>query len=350
MKTGMVLGALAGTLAGAMALAAAAQADVADFYKGKQVTLNVGAGEGGGFGLYARILSKHFGKHVPGNPTIVVQHMQGGGGVKAANFMYNVAPQDGSVIHAPVSSIVEDQMLRPKSVRFDGSKFHWIGSTADLPTEFGVWNTAPAQTLDAMKTTQVVIGAPSGYSFLYRMPKLMNELLGTKFKIIIGYKGSRDVDLAMERGEVQGRAVGWSSAVARTAKWYKEGKVKSIVQYGPKPVPELTAAGVPRMIDLVKSPEEKKIVSFLYSFMLIGRAALAPPGVPKDRVAALIAAFEKTQADPEFKAELAKRKLPQNPSTAKEIQDFVNDMVATPKTLVAKISKLVAPPAGTKKK
>jgi tripartite-type tricarboxylate transporter receptor subunit TctC len=324
--------------------------DVSDFYKGRQVTFNVGASAGGGFGINARIFASHFGKYVPGNPTIVVQHMQGSGGVKAANYIYHVAPKDGGVIHMPVSSICENQLLRPKGVRFNCADFEWIGSIADIPVEFGIWHTAGVRSVADAKRKSVSVGTPSGHSFLYRVPKMMNEILGTKFKIIIGYKGSRGVDLAMERGEVDGRAVSWDSAQSRTGHWYKEGKVFSIAQVGPKPVPALTKQGVPRLIDLVKTEKEKSMVRFLYSFMLIGRAVLAPPGTPQARVAALSAAFDRTMKDPAMKADLAKRKMPLNPTTGAELKAFISKLNATPKAQLAEIRAVLQPPKSKKKK
>jgi len=332
-------------------LAQTASADaISDFYKGKQVTFVVGASSGGGFGIYARIFATYFGKYVPGSPTIVVQHMQGSGGVKAANYIYNVAPKDGSYIHMPVSSICENQLLRPKGVRFNCADFNWIGSIADIPVEFGVWHTAGVRSVADAKKKSVSIGSPSGYSFLYRVPKMMNELLGTKFKIIIGYKGSGGVDLAMQRGEVEGRAVSWDSAWSRTGHLYKEGKIISLVQVGPKPVPALTKQGVPRLVDLVKGEKEKSMVRFLYSFMLIGRAILAPPGAPQARVAALTTAFDRTMKDPVLAADLVKRKLPLNPTTGAELQAFINNMNATPKARLAEIRAMLQPPKAKKKK
>lgn len=338
---------LAATVLGAQTASADA---VSDFYTGKQVTFVVGAGAGGGFGINARIFASHFGKYVPGKPTIVIQHMQGSGGVKAANYVYNVAPKDGSYIHMPVSSICENQLLRPKGVRFNCANFNWIGSIADIPVEFGIWHKAGVNSIADAKQKRVSIGSPSGHSFLYRVPKMMNELLGTKFNIIIGYKGSRGVDLAMERGEVDGRAVSWDSAISRTGHWYKEGKVRSIVQVGPKPVPALTKLGVPRLIDLVKSKKEKSMVEFLYSFMLIGRAVVAPPGAPRAHVAALSAAFDRTMEDKTFKEDLAKRKMSLNPTTGAQLQTFINNMNATPEAQLAEIRAVLQPPRSKKKK
>ena len=338
-------------VAATIGFAQTASADaISDYYGGKQVTFNVGAGAGGGFGLNARIFAKYYGQYIPGKPTIVVQHMGGSGGVKAANYVYNVAPKNGSYIHMPVSSICENQLLRPKGVRFNCADFNWIGSISDIPVEFGVWHTAGVKTIAEAKKKIINIGSPSGHSLLYRLPKMMNQLLGTKFNIIIGYKGSRGVDLAMERGEVDGRVTSWASAQSRRGHWYKGGKIHSIAQIGPKSIPALDKQGVPRLIDLVKGKKEKSMVEFLYSFMLIGRAITAPPGAPKARVAALATAFDRTMQDKAFEADLAKRKMPLNPSTGAELQAFINNMNATPKAQLAEIRAVLRPPKSKKKK
>jgi tripartite-type tricarboxylate transporter receptor subunit TctC len=172
-----VVKSMVAAMAVTLGFAQSASADaITDFYKGKQVTFIIGASAGGGFGINARIFASHFGKYVPGNPTIVIQHMQGSGGVKAANYVYNVAPKNGSYIHMPVSSICENQLLRPKGVRFNCADFNWIGSIADIPVEFGIWHTAGVKSVADAKRKKVNIGSPSGHSFLYRVPKMMNEL------------------------------------------------------------------------------------------------------------------------------------------------------------------------------
>jgi len=318
---------------------------VADFYRGRTLTMIVGSGEGGGFGLNARIIAKYLGKYIPGNPNIVLQFMQGSGGVKAANFVYTVSPRDGSVIHMPISSIVENQLLRPKGVKFDGAKFNWLGSVTDFATVLSVWYTAPVKTIKEAQRTQVILGAPSGHSFLYRVPKLMNELLGTKFKIIIGYKGSRGVDMATERGEVQGRAVVWASTKARRANWLRDGKLVHMVQIGPTPAADLP--GLPRFIDLVKGAKAKAMVRFLHGSALIGRALVTPPGVPGAMVNGLRRAFDATMKDPGYKGDLAKRKMPLRPTTGEKLQAFIVKMAATDPSTLTELKALVNPSKAT---
>ncbi len=335
-KYGVAIGMAASTMLAAPALADA----VADFYRGRTVTMIVGAGAGGGFGLNARILSAHLGKHIPGNPDIILQFMQGQGGVKAANYLYNVAAKDGSVIGVPISSIVENQLLRPKGVRFDGAKFNWLGSITSLSSVLSVWHTAPAKTIDEAKSNEVVLGSPSGHSFIYRMPKLMNALLGTRFKIVVGYKGGRGVDMALARKEIQGRAMVWASTKAKQAEWLRQGKLVHLVQIGPYKLPDLP--GVPRFVDLAKTEREKTMVKFLHITGIIGRALHAPPGVPAERVAALRAAFSATMKDPAFVADIAKRKLPLNPTSGQDLQSFIETVVGTSPKLIAEMKAVLA--------
>ncbi len=319
-------------IAGAAWSGAAVAGSVADFYKGRTVTLIVGSGAGGGFGLNGRLVGNHLGKHIPGNPEIVMQFMRGGGGTKAANYVYNVSPKDGTVISMPISSIVENQLLRPKGTRFDGAKFHWLGSITSLASVLSVWNTAPAKSIKDATKTQVILGATSNNSSWYRMVKLMNPLAGTKFKIVTGYKGSRGVDLAMERQEIHGRAMVWTSTKARRGDWLKAGRLVHLAQIGLYKLSDLP--NVPRLIDMAKSEKQKTMVRFLHLTGLIGRALHTTPGVPMERVTALRRAFDATMKDPAFIAEFTKRKLPLGPTSGEKLQAFIEKVIATPQSTV----------------
>jgi tripartite-type tricarboxylate transporter receptor subunit TctC len=312
------------------------QADAAaDFYRGRTVTIIVGSGAGGGFGLNGRLAGNHIGKHIPGNPTVIVQFMRGGGGTKAANYVYNISPKDGSVISMPISSIVANQLLRPKGVRFDGTKFYWLGSITSLGSVLSVWHTAPVKSIDDAKKTEVILGATNPNSSWYRMVKLMNPLLGTRFKIITGFKGGKGVNLAMERGEIHGRALIWASTKARQGHWLKAGKLVHLAQIGPYKMPDLP--NVPRFIDLVKTEDAKTMVRFLHLTGLIGRALHTPPNVPMDRVTALRKAFDATMKDPAFIADYKKRNLPLGPTTGVKLQAFVENVARTPQSTLDKL-------------
>ena len=331
-STRILISAIAVATAGAVWSGPATAGPVADFYKGKTVTLIVGSGAGGGFGLNGRLVGQHIGKHIPSNPSVVLQFMRGSGGTKAANYVYNVSPKDGTVISMPISSIVENQLLRPKGTRFDGAKFHWIGSITSLASVLSVWNTAPAKSIKDATKTQVILGATSTNSSWYRMVKLMNPVVGTKFKIVTGYKGSRGVDLAMERQEIHGRAMVWASTKARRGDWLKAGKLVHLAQIGPYKLPDLP--NVPRLIDMAKTEKQKSMVRFLHLTGLIGRALHTPPGVPMERVTALRRAFDATMKDPAFVAEYKKRKLPLGPTSGEELQAFIEKVIATPQSTI----------------
>lgn len=322
----------------------AAADEISDFYSSRQVTLIVGAGAGGGFGINGRILASHYGKYIPGNPHVVVQHKSGAGGGIAANYVYNAAAKDGSVIHMPVGAIVQSNLLHPDQTRYRSEKFLWIGSIADQPYELAVWHTAPAKTIEEARHVEVILGATGGRSEFYQIPRMMNELLGTKFKIITGYKGAHGVDLAMERGEVQGRAVSYASSVTRTPHWITEKKIIPLVQIGASPIPELTKRGVPRFIDLVKTEREKRMVEVSHTSMKLGRSVNAPPGVPMARIEALRKAFDETMKDPAFEAAIRQAKMPFAPTSGPEIQAFIERIMSTPPELVAEIAKMLEPP------
>ena len=331
-STRILIMAIAVATAGAAWSGPAVAGSVADFYKGKKVTLIVGSGAGGGFGLNGRLVGQHIGKHIPGNPDVVLQFMRGSGCTKAANYVYNVSPKDGTVISMPISSIVENQLLRPKGTRFDGAKFHWIGSITSLDSVLSVWNTAPVKSIMDATKKQVILGATSNNSSWYRMVKLMNPLVGTKFKIVTGYKGSRGVDMAMERQEIHGRAMVWASTKARRGDWLKAGKLVHLAQIGPYKLADLP--NVPRLIDLAKTEKQKSMVRFLHLTGLIGRALHTPPGVPMERVTALRRAFDATMKDPAFVAEYKKRKLPLGPTSGEELQAFIEKVIATPQSTI----------------
>lgn len=340
--------AIALCVAGLTAGSVAADA-VSDFYKGKQITFIVGAGSGGGFGINARILAARYGRHIPGNPSVVVQHMQGAGGIIAANYVYNVAAKDGSVIHMPVGATVQNNLLYPKKTRYKSDRFLWIGSIANQPYELAIWHTVPIRSIQEATKTQIILGASTGRSSFYQIPAMMNAVLGTKFKIITGYKGSQGVDLALERGEVQGRATSYASTQTRKPQWVKEKKIIRLVQIGAKPIAALTAQGVPRFVDLAKTPREKTMVRFLHTSMKLGRSVNAPPGVPMVRVEALRRAFDATMKDASFRKDLAKSKMPFDPTTGEDLQSFIKNIMATPPDVVAEIRTVLEPPKRKKK-
>jgi tripartite-type tricarboxylate transporter receptor subunit TctC len=310
-----------------------------DFYAGRQITLIIPAGAGGGYALYSQILAGHLGKHIPGNPTVVTQHMPGAGGNVAANYLYNAAPKDGSVIGALFSTLTITQALEPSGVRFDANKFSWIGSIAPMVNTLGIWFRSPADSFDKAKSTEVIMGATGKSSELYIYPKIMNELLGTKFKIVLGYDGSGAILLAMERGEVNGMAMALEAWTATRPEWVQGKKIIHLAQTGPKRDPQMP--DVPTLVELAKSPEDKAVMSFLAAPAALGRIVAAPPGIPADRLAILRKAFDDTMQSEDFKKDLTTRGLSVEPMPGKQLEEYVRQISSTPPEQVQRAKRLL---------
>ena len=312
--------------------AAPANADVADFYRGRTVPVVVPAGLGASLGLYGRLLAEHWQEHIPGKPNVILQSRPGGGGTKGAAYVYNAAPKDGTV----VAEVLAPSVLAPtlRDVKFDARKFQWLGSITQRPSVVSVWHTAPATTLEEAKRTPVVMGSTGFGSETYLMPKLMNHLLGTRFKIVKGYKGGAAINKAIAQGEVQGRMNYWSGWTTVKKDWLEQGKLVHLVQYGPR-IPELPK--VPSMIDLVDSKDGRKMVRFIEVCELIGMGFWVAPEVPKDRVAALRASFMATMKDPAFLADAKKRRAPVAPIPGVELDRIVAAGLDVPPDLVGRM-------------
>jgi tripartite-type tricarboxylate transporter receptor subunit TctC len=333
---------LARTFAGLLASlvgfgAASAQAQsVAEFYRGKTISYILAVPDGASWGLYARTFIEHLRNHIPGNPNIVLQVMPGGGGVAASNYMYNVAARDGSVIGTPLSTAMVFAATDPKEVMYDPRKFSWIGSLAVVQDVISVWHTAPARSIDEARRTALIMGATGKGSNSFQDIALANNLLGTKFKSVRGYKGGAEIDIAIERGEVNGRATTWETWPAAHPDWLRENKIVHLVQLGPR---KLAAIGdyVPLLRDLVSDPQQKAIVDFVGLSLAIGRAVYAPPRVPDERLAALRSALVATVKDPAYIA--AAKRLSLDTDTwqpGPAVEQVINDAFSLPPALVEK--------------
>jgi len=290
--------------------AGVARADaISDFYQGKTVTLYVGAGAGGSYDIYARTLAEHMPSHIPGKPTLIVRMAGGvGGGLPAANQAHNTSPRDGSFIAMTQQTIVANQLLYPQSAKYDVRQWNWIGLMAPVRNMLAVWHTAPAQTLEEAKTKEVIVGATGRASPTYLVPQILNEVLGTKFKIVLGYNGVADLNLAMERGEIQGRGASWISVVTQSPQYITEKKLKPLVVDGLTRDPLIP--DVPLMTEVAPTERDRETIAFISSAAEFGRAVFAPPGVPADRVKALRSAFDATMKDEAFLASAKQRKIP----------------------------------------
>jgi tripartite-type tricarboxylate transporter receptor subunit TctC len=345
-----VLASLA-SLAIAALLPTTSHADpVADFFTGRPMTMVIGYTSGGGYDLYARVLSKHMGKHLPGNPTITPQNMPGAGSLKAANFLYSVAPKDGSVIGIFGRGMAMEPLLGNTAAKYDARKFSWLGSGSDQISVCATWHTSRIKTWDdAMKYPGTFAGEGPG-SDPDLFATILRNVLGSPMKLISGYPGGAEMNLAMERGEVDGRC-GWSWSSVKLSKsdWIKEKKLNFILQMALEKSPELP--NVPFVMDYAKTDSQRDIFKVILGRQTMGWPFTAPPGVPSDRVAALRKAFDDTMRDPEFLAEAKARKLDVNPMNGEAVSKLVDAIYQTPKaSLDAARAAIVAKDVVTRKK
>jgi tripartite-type tricarboxylate transporter receptor subunit TctC len=312
---------------------------VADFYRGKTISMVIATAPGGDYDLRARLLARHIGRHIPGEPAIIPRNMPGAVGVQAANWLATVAPRDGTVIHAIMQNMSAYQALGGASVEYDTRKFFWVGNTTDSPNVINSWHTTGIKTIQDVMTRELVVGAPGTATSSVYYPKALNELVGTKFKIVSGYPGGNNVNLAMERGEVGGRGSNsWASWKSTHPQWLAEKKIFILVQIALKRHPEL--ADVPTMTELAKSDEDRAVLQFISADIPINRAYVTTPDTPSDRVQALRRAFDATMKDPAFLEEAARSSMDISASTGEEAQKF-SDMIANTSPAVIARAKVI---------
>jgi tripartite-type tricarboxylate transporter receptor subunit TctC len=339
-------GMLARMIAPVAALFLAAQANAqapADFYKNRIIDLYVGYSVGGGYDLYSRVLARHIGRHIPGNPTIVVKNMEGAGSLRLANWLYRIGAKDGSVIGTIGRGTGFDPLLGVPAAQFDATKFTWIGSGNHEVSVCVAYDRGPSgiTTFADLRTKEMTVGGTGASSDTDQFPKVLNGVLGTRMKIVSGYPGGNDIVLAMERGEVQGRCGwSWSSVKSTHGAMVVEQKLHVLLQLSLHKHPALP--DVPLVVDLASTDEERQILTLIFARQLMGRPFLAPPGIPADRVEALRQAFMATMTDPEFVAEAEKAQLEVNPVTGDELQKLVADIYRTPPDVAKKAAQLLA--------
>jgi tripartite-type tricarboxylate transporter receptor subunit TctC len=322
------------------ALADIAKADsVADFYKGRSISLVIGYSVGGGYDAYARLLAHYIGKHIPGEPSIVPQQMTGAGSLRAANYIFSVAPKDGSVLGTFSRSMGIAPLLG--QAEFDSRKFTWLGSMTDDDTTCVTWNSSPIKTWDDFLNKPSKLGGlgadadPDIWALLYK------NAFGAKVQLVSGYPGTNDVVLAMERGEVDGLCgLSWSTIKTRHAEWLSNHSANIIVQAALKKEPEI--ANVPLATDLVSKSEQLQIIKLLLASQAMARPFAAPPDVPADPKSALIAAFDATMHDGDFLAEAQKLNFEIHPVSAATIDGLLADVYATPKDVLARAAKAIS--------
>jgi len=324
-----------------MTVGQAAAEPVADFYKGKTIQMVIGVSAGGDYDLRARLLTKHLPKYIPGNPNIVAQNMLGGGGLNAANWAFNVAPKDGTVLLAISSTLPVSQAVGLPGIKFDVRKFHYIGNTTDSPNVINSWHTTGITRIEQVFEKELVVGSTGRSSGSYYYPAALNAWAGTKFKIVLGYPGGANVNIAMERGEVGGRGSNlWASWKSTRPQWLAEKKIFILVQVGLKRNPELK--DVPLMQELVKDELSKQAMVFMSADSAIARSIVTTPDTPPERVAALRRAFDAVMKDPALLAEAKQAKQDISTATGEEVQAIANSIVNTDPAAVAKAKEIIA--------
>jgi len=329
---------LAACVVGAMVSAApqsVAQDAVADFYRGRQVSVLVGSSPGGSASLYAQALARHMIRYLPGAPAFVVQHVPGAGGLVVANTVANASPRDGTVFAITSRTTALEPLLGNRNAKFDGRQLAWLGTANVEYTTCFAWNTAAVKTLqDAMRGELIVAGTGADATEVV-WPKVANKLIGTRFKIVLGYPGSTEMLLALERGEVEGNCgLGWTFLKLRKADWLRDKKINILFQWSLHKHPDLPE--VPLLIDSTRTPEDRKVFEFLLAPQDMGRPFFAPPGVPPERLQALRDAFAQTLKDPQFLAEADKMGIEVQVVRGEAVQALVERIYAAPPDVIAR--------------
>lgn len=331
----------AGAALACAAFSPAAAETPAEFYKGKTINLYISSGSGGTNDAYARLIAEHLTRHLPGKPNVLPRNMPGAGGLKATKYLYEVAPKDGTAMGVVQRAVSVQPLLGIKGADFNPLEFNWIGSTAQEVSVAVAWKTSKVQSIQDALQNELVVGSSGVGNDTGAFPRVVNYFLGTKVRAIHGYVSGTDITLAMERGEVNGRfGWSWGSLKSREARWLKDGSIKVILQMGLKKAPDLDA---PLVLDLAKSPEDRKAMEVIFAATTIGWPSLMPPKVPADRVKAVRDAYTATVKDPTFIAGAEKRGLELDPLTGEEIQEIIANIYAASPEAVKRARAAYAP-------
>jgi tripartite-type tricarboxylate transporter receptor subunit TctC len=328
----------------ALLCGAVVQADAAEFYQGKQIRLIVSTPPSGAYDAFARLMAPVFADHIPGHPSIFVENMGGSAGLQAANYLANSAPKDGTVIGAVQNNIPTAPLLIPENAKFDADAFLWIGSITSDPFIGYVWGASKLQTYEDAKKQQSIMGAPAVRSYSAQMAQISNALFGTRFKIVIGYTGSNEVKLAMERGEIDGTfGNSWSSLKTQDPDWISEHKIRIITQFSLKADRELS--DVPMFLDQAKTEDDRQMLELLQVQQVFAKPYLAPPGIPADRLAILRKAFDDTINDPKFLGEAKNMKLDVlDPMSGEELAALIAKVSKTSPVIIKRVKDIFDAP------
>lgn len=333
-------------VAGLFLGASTASADsVADFYKGKDISLFVGSAPGGGYDTTARLLARHYSKHIPGNPNIIIRNMPGAGSLAMTNHVANIAPKDGTALGAPQNTVPLERLLHilspeGKNANFDAQKLNWLGTTSQEVFLLLAWHATPVDKFEDLMTTEMIVGS-SGHNTDHSITaRLLNNVFGTKLKVVTGYGSSNEILLAMERGEVQGNSGrAYSSLLSTWPDAVRDKKVKILLQMGMQPHPDLP--DVPSATKIAKTEADRAVLELVFSKYRMSRPYFVPAGVPKERIDALRRAFDATMKDPEFLKDAQKQQIEVDPVTGEEVQALLDRLFQTPEVLVAKAREML---------
>lgn len=324
-----------------MAQSASAQAP-AEFYHGRNMELLVGSGAGGGYDLYARLIARRMGEYIPGKPTLIVKNMAGGGGIRAANLLYNVSPRDGSTIGTVSNAMITAPLIGSQATQFDPSKFTWIGSASNEDSVCVAWHTAEVKSWGDLQTKKLIVGTAAPGTTTYTYPTLLHNMFGARFELVTGYPDASQVALSLERGEVQAICQTYSSLQAQRPHWIAEKQVNVLLALGLQRIPDLP--NIPTVMELAKTDEQIQMLKVVMAPNFAGRPYFAPPDIPADRKAALRQGFDAVVKDPALIEDAKKQRLEIAPASGQAVEDLVKSVYATPPALIEKVKQAVAKP------
>ena len=316
------------------------RADDSDFYRNKTITHVVMTSPGGSYDIYSRLFTQNIAKHIPGNPTVIVKYMPGAGGLTGTNYLYNAAPRDGTNVGMVINDLAVTQALTPAAVKFDARKFNWIGRLNVIVQSVIVSERSGITSVEDLKKREVAFGGFGKSANDYKIAMLLNALIGTRVKMVLGYKGSATINLAMASGEVDGRIGAWLSIAAGGASRIKDERLRVLAQSGLKRLPELP--DVPLLLELIGKPEDKRMMELVDAGTAIGWSIVMPPGVPASRVSLLRKAFQAMIADSELREAAKKLNAPLDTATGEELAKLIDRTVGTPKDLVKRTAAIVS--------
>jgi tripartite-type tricarboxylate transporter receptor subunit TctC len=337
-RVALTMGVSLGAAAIAFASTGASADAVADFYRGKTINVYIGVNVGGGYDFEARLIARFMRAHIPGNPVLVPQNMIGAGGIKMANFLYSIAPQDGTAIGMFPQTLVAVQAVGTDGAQYDANRFAWLGSMTRSPLTFTTWHATGVKTIEEARRRELTVAASNKGAITYTFPRMLNEFLGTRLKIVSGYQGNSTMVVAMERGEVDAVTNSWDSWKSLNPAWVADKKINMLVQTEPK----TSELSIPSVQELARNDDDRQVIALILSGDALGKPLALSPGVPPERVKALRDAFDATMKDPEFiKASNAAR-IEVNPIPGVTLQETVQRVLATPKHLAARARSIIA--------